>query len=88
MAEPYRYMDATTPGRRDVNGVEWWACDPYPTWFRWDDNGDLRTDPAEWLPDDPLMAVREAEKLEARADRLDAEAATLREQAKRCRTIS
>lgn len=22
--------------RRDVDGVEWWACDPYPTWYRAD----------------------------------------------------
>lgn len=27
-------------GRLDVDGVEWFACDPYPTWFRWED-GDL-----------------------------------------------
>lgn len=25
------------PGRLDVNGIEWWACDPYPTWYRWVD---------------------------------------------------
>lgn len=36
-----------TPGRLDVNGVEWWACDPYPTWYRWE--GDhLYTNPAAW----------------------------------------
>lgn len=36
-----------TPGRLDVNGVEWWACDPYPTWYRWD-GGYLYTNPAAW----------------------------------------
>lgn len=31
-----------TPGRLDINGVEWHACDPYPTWYRWE-NGELYT---------------------------------------------
>lgn len=31
------------PGRVDVNGVEWWACDPYPTWYRRGDDGELIT---------------------------------------------
>lgn len=48
--QPYR--DADQPGRRDVNGVEWWASDPYPTWFRYED-GELRTDPARF-PDEPV----------------------------------
>lgn len=55
--EPYR--EADQPGRLDVNGVEWWACDPYPTWFRWD-GGDLRVDHARWMPDDRRTAVRDA----------------------------
>lgn len=21
----------------DTDGIEWFACDPYPTWYRWDD---------------------------------------------------
>lgn len=29
-------------GRLDSNGVRWWACDPYPTWYRWE-NGTLYT---------------------------------------------
>lgn len=41
------YNDPEQPGRLDVNGVEWWACDPYPTWYRWE-NGELFRDPAEW----------------------------------------
>lgn len=35
------------PGRLDVNGDEWWACDPYPTWYRWED-GKLLLTPAKW----------------------------------------
>jgi hypothetical protein len=34
-------------GRLDVNGVEWFACDPYPTWFRWEGKT-LRTNPARF----------------------------------------
>jgi hypothetical protein len=45
MGSDYRYPN---PGRRDVNGVEWHACGPYPTWFRWDEFGLLRTDHAAW----------------------------------------
>lgn len=52
------YGDGSKPGRIDINGEEWWACDPYPTWFRWDDGPDgpgtvLRTDHARFadLPD-------------------------------------
>ena len=41
------YADSEGPGRRDVNDVEWWACDPYPTWYRWE-NGELLTNPARW----------------------------------------
>ncbi len=31
--QPYR---SGSPGRFDVNGVEWHACDPYPTWYRYE----------------------------------------------------
>lgn len=37
-------------GRLDADGVRWWACDPYPTWYRWE-GGELFTDidrTAEW----------------------------------------
>lgn len=30
---PYTYGK---PGRLDVDGVEWWACSPYPHWYRWE----------------------------------------------------
>lgn len=23
-------------GRLDADGLRWWACDPYPTWYRYD----------------------------------------------------
>lgn len=23
-------------GRVDTDGIEWFACDPYPTWYRWE----------------------------------------------------
>ena len=26
-------------GRLDVDGVRWYVCDPYPTWFRWVNEG-------------------------------------------------
>lgn len=25
-------------GRMCLRGYEWFACDPYPTWFRWEDD--------------------------------------------------
>lgn len=31
------------PGKVDNGGIEWFACDPYITWFRWED-GELYTD--------------------------------------------
>lgn len=34
-------------GRLDVNGVRWWACDPYPTWYRWEGR-ELFTNHASW----------------------------------------
>lgn len=73
--EPYRWDSPETPGRLDVNGVEWWACDPYPTWYRWDESNGiendfgLRTDPADWMPDDRRMALRVAVFEMERAER-------------------
>ena len=31
----YPWSNSNEPGRMDVDGVEWWACSPYPTWYRW-----------------------------------------------------
>lgn len=31
------YIDGK-PGRIDSAGVEWFACDPYPTWYRRENN--------------------------------------------------
>lgn len=55
MNESYRW-EPGVPGRLDVNGVEWWACDPYPTWYRWDD-GELLLDHAEWASPNSLKLV-------------------------------
>lgn len=47
------------PGRRDVDGIEWWACDPYPCWYRYTESGDLIVDNrSKWLdpfPDVPYL---------------------------------
>lgn len=57
LSPPTRKYKFPSPGRLDVNGVEWWACDPYPTWFRWED-GHLYTNHAAWTeeeyPEDEL----------------------------------
>ncbi len=54
--EPYTF-EADGSGRFDINGVEWFACDPYPTWFRWEENEEgeeiLYRNPAPWA-DEPL----------------------------------
>lgn len=55
-ARPYTWE--TGVGRVDRDGIEWFACDPYPTWFRWVD-GKLIT---KTLPD---FADREADELRA-----------------------
>lgn len=69
--EPYR--DVTRPGRLDVNGVEWWACDPYPTWYRWED-GQLFTNHARWPADDPHAELAKALAEEAEAEKMLAKA--------------
>lgn len=57
-AADQQFGNPEEPGRLDVNGVEWWACDPYPTWFRWDDmetlSGALHTNPARWADLPPI----------------------------------
>ncbi len=56
------YGDWDKPGRFDIDGVEWRACDPYPTWYRWEDSK-LYTNPSKWadgLGDDlskPIYAL-------------------------------
>ncbi|WIC90049.1 hypothetical protein SEA_SISKO_67 [Gordonia phage Sisko] len=44
MSDEPRRWTAEHPdgGRVDVNGTEWFACDPYPTWYRWE-RGDALT---------------------------------------------
>lgn len=50
-------------GRLDVNGVRWWACDPYPTWYRWDDrNLHVRGEdgnPAPWAREGPCPVCQD-----------------------------
>lgn len=38
MVERYweRPFTSDTPGLTDKDGVVWYACDPYPTWYRWE----------------------------------------------------
>lgn len=31
-----RWTAESGQGRLDVDGTEWFACDPYPTWYRYD----------------------------------------------------
>ena len=53
-AESVRPFTWPGPGRLDSYGVEWWACDPYPTWYRWE--GDkLWVRGRDW--DDPFTTV-------------------------------
>lgn len=48
------FEDTSKPGRLDVFGQEWWACDPYPTWFFWRD-GELHkpNEPIRWADEVP-----------------------------------
>lgn len=52
MEETRTYTSAAGGGRLDVNGVEWFCCDPWPTWYRRGPNERviLRSteDPAPW----------------------------------------
>lgn len=54
LASGRMYAVPGQPGRLDVNGVEWFACDPYPTWFRWDESGVLHRNPARWADLPPV----------------------------------
>lgn len=41
---PKRWTEAHPDGGRiDVDGSVWFACDPYPTWYRWEDNDGVRS---------------------------------------------
>lgn len=50
-AEGQPYNDPHKPGRLDANGIEWWTCDPYPTWYRRVD-GKLSRDSPNWSADE------------------------------------
>ena len=68
LANGQPYGTPGEPGRLDVNGVEWFACDPYPTWFRWEtiEGGKevLHTNPARWAdePDPEMTHARDPEE--------------------------
>lgn len=56
-----------TPGRKDVNGIVWWACDPYPTWYRFERDkdgkpiGDPILGPSGPWADEQTEALRDIE---------------------------
>ena len=54
------FGDRAGPGRLDRDGVEWWACDPYPCWFYWTPAGELVEAPFDiaWA-DEPKPFDRE-----------------------------
>lgn len=55
LREPRRWTwNHPDGGRFDVNGVQWFACDPYPTWYRWED-GELirRGRDGDWADERP-----------------------------------
>lgn len=54
------FDDPARTGRLDRDGVQWWACDPYPCWFRWPDGGELIEAPRgiAWA-DEPKPFTRE-----------------------------
>lgn len=67
--QPYR--DPHHRGRLDVNGVEWWVCDPYPTWYRWEGR-DLHTRSAydeeiEWADEPYQSMIGASARLRSRA---------------------
>ena len=52
------------PGKVDNEGVEWFACDPYITWYRWE-GGELYTDPppeVDKLTDEEYEAAKESNR--------------------------
>jgi len=47
------------PGRLDKDGVEWWACDPYPTWFRYEGDRLIERDlDPTWLGNVDICATQ------------------------------
>ena len=41
MSDDRPFIDPAKPGRKDINGVEWWATDPYPLWYRRDEDDEI-----------------------------------------------
>lgn len=56
------YEDPSKPGRMDVNGEEWWACDPYPTWYRWAEGDVVHGPSGQWADKPNVTSVEWVEK--------------------------
>ena len=72
MADDRRWVGGEgKPGRMDVHGVEWFACDPYPTWYRWKDGKLILPDGQPvWADDNNAVASlkrRDASKIRSAA---------------------
>lgn len=62
--ESRRWTQGHPDGPRfDADGVAWFACDPYPTWYRWDDGRLVRGAP--WFPKAKGGLGKRADYLEA-----------------------
>lgn len=51
---PRKWTSETGQPRLDKDGVGWYACDPYPTWYRWE-NGKLITRDWGCIYSNPLV---------------------------------
>lgn len=51
---PRQWTMESGQGRLDKQGIEWYACDPYPYWYRYDEDdklivaGTIRNDDNFW----------------------------------------
>ena len=48
---PRPFTSETGAGRLDADGNEWFACDPYPCWYRWDGGRIVQPGPEVEWPD-------------------------------------
>ena len=60
-----KWMDQNKPGRLDVDGIEWYATDPYPTWFRRDKTGEIIEpyDEPEWADKPGASTMRPSDAM-------------------------
>ncbi|QDF17598.1 hypothetical protein SEA_YAGO84_67 [Gordonia phage Yago84] len=79
MSDEPRRWTAEHPdgGRIDVDGVEWFACDPYPTWYRWERGdaltGQLIVGRPDWPHEAEVRTVLTDEIEQEIGDHIDAE---------------